>query len=275
LTGFTEPIGFRRRLPYRQPEGRVRSSVFDLSGKVALVTGGSRGIGQAIALGLAEAGADIAVVSRTLADVEKTAAEISRIGRHSLPIATDVGGKANIDDLVTRTLDAFGQIDILVNNAATFTPRAVLEVDEEYWDKCVAIDLKSYFFMCQAVGRAMIQRRAGNIINVVSVNAIRPNVNSGVYAVCKAGVLLMTKALAKEWGPYNIKVNAIAPGVVETDMSRTLRENPARLEQHLQKTPLGRIIQPRELVGAAILLASDAASSLTGQVIAVDGGESI
>lgn len=251
------------------------TNMFDLSGKVALVTGGSRGIGKAIALGLAEAGADVVVVSRTLADLEKTAAEISRIGRRSLPIAADVGKKDNIDNLVAKTLAEFGQINILVNNAAMFMPRAMLDADEKYWDQYMSVDLKSYFFMCQAVGRSMMKLGAGNIINIASVNGIRPNVNSGVYAICKAGVILMTKALAKEWGPYNIKVNAIAPGVVETDMSKPLRENPERLKQHLQKTALGRIIQPQELVGTAILLASDAASSITGQIIAVDSGESI
>lgn len=252
-----------------------KTKMFDLSGKVALVTGSSRGIGKAIALGLAEAGADVVVVSRTLADVEKTAVEITRLGRHSLPIAADVGKKDNIDKLVDKTLSEFGQINILVNNASKFVARPMADADEEYWDQLVSVDLKSYFFMCQAVGRSMIKLGAGNIINIASVNAMRPNVNSGVYAICKAGVILMTKALAKEWGPYNIKVNAIAPGVVETEMSKPLRENPERLKQHLQKTPLGRIIQPQELVGAAILLASDAASSITGQVIAVDAGESI
>jgi len=151
----------------------------------------------------------------------------------------------------------------------------MLDADEEYWDQLMSVNLKGYFFMCQAVGRSMIERGSGNIINVASVNGIRPNVNSGVYAIGKAGVILMTKALAKEWGQYNIKVNAITPGVVATEMSKTLRENPERLKQHLQKIPLQHIIQPQELVGAAILLASDAASSITGQVIAVDSGESI
>ncbi len=253
----------------------IKTIMFDLSGKVALVTGSSRGIGKAIAIGLADAGADVAIVSRTLADLEKTAADITRIGRRSLPIAADLGEKDNIDRLVARTLAEFGRINILVNNAAWFMPGPMLDADEKYWDRYISVDLKSYFFMCQAVGRSMIQQGAGNIINIASVNGIRPNVNSGVYAICKAGVIMMTKALAKEWGPYNIKVNAIAPGVVETDMSKPLRDNPERLKQHLQKIPLGHIIQPGEFVGTAILLASDAASSITGQIIAVDSGESI
>ena len=253
----------------------AHTSMFDLGGKVALVTGASRGIGKAIALGLAEAGADVVVVSRTLAEVEKTAAELSSLGRRSLPIAADVGKKPDIDGLVAATLAAFGRLDILVNNAATFSPRAMLDADEDFWDRSVDVDLKGYFFMCQAAGKHMVEAKSGSIVNVVSVNAMRPNVNSGVYAICKAAVLLMTKAMAKEWGPYGIRVNAIAPGVVETTMSRPLRENPERLSKHLEKTPLGRIIQPHELVGAALLLASDAASSITGQILAVDGGESI
>jgi len=253
----------------------MSSGSFDLGGKVALVTGGSRGIGRAIALGLAEVGADVVVVSRTLAEVEKTAAEISSLGTRSMPIAADVGKKCDIDSLVAETFASFGRIDILVNNAAMFAPCAMLDADEDYWDQCVSVDLKGYFFMCQAVGKYMVGAKTGSIINVVSVNAMRPNVNSGVYAICKAGVLLMTKALAKEWGPHGIRVNAVAPGVVETDMSMPLRGNPERLRQHLARIPLGRIIQPHELVGAAVLLASDAGSSITGQVVAVDGGESI
>lgn len=253
----------------------MSSGIFDMGGKVALVTGGSRGIGKAIALGLAEMGADVVVVSRTLAEVEKTAAEISSLGRRSMPIAADVGKKDDIDNLVAETFASFGRIDVLVNNAAMFAPCAMLDADEDYWDQCVSVDLKGYFFMCQAVGKYMVEAKTGSIVNVVSVNAMRPNVNSGVYAICKAGVLLMTKALAKEWGPYGIRVNAVAPGVVETDMSMPLRGSPERLQQHLARTPLGRIIQPHELVGAAVLLASDAGSSITGQVVAVDGGESI
>lgn len=249
--------------------------MFDLNTKVALVTGGSRGIGKAIALGLAEAGADVTVVSRTLADVEETAKEISRMGRRALPIAGDIGNLADIDRLVAETLAGFGRIDVLVNNAAIFSPCPMLEVDEEYWDRSTAVDLKGYFFMCQAVGRSMVNLGAGSIINIASVNAVRPNVNSGIYAICKAGVLLMTKALAKEWGMYGIRVNAIAPGVVETGMSKTLREEPERLKRHLEKTALRRIVQPHELVGTAVLLASDEASAVTGQVIAVDSGESI
>ena len=251
-----------------------RADMFDLTGKVALVTGGSRGIGKAIALGLAGAGADVAAVSRTLVDLEKVAAEISSMGRRSLPVVADISKTDDIARAVSETFATFGRIDILVNNAAMFTPGPLIAVAEDYWEHYVATDLKGPFFMCQAVGRHMLEANAGSIINVASINGLRPSVNSGVYAICKAGVFLMTKALAKEWGPHGIRVNAIAPGVVETDMSKPLRENPERLRQHLERTPLGRIIQPSELVGAAVFLASEAASAVTGQVLGVDAGES-
>ncbi len=246
---------------------------FSLEGKVAIVTGSSTGLGQGMCIGLASAGADVVGVDYVASP--ETKATVEKKGRRFHGMVADLLTIAPVERIIKETVDAFGRLDILVNNAATFSPRAMLDADEDFWDRSVDVDLKGYFFMCQAAGKHMVEAKSGSIVNVVSVNAMRPNVNSGVYAICKAGVLLMTKAMAKEWGPYGIRVNAIAPGVVETTMSRPLRENPERLSKHLEKTPLGRIIQPHELVGAALLLASDAASSITGQILAVDGGESI
>jgi len=246
---------------------------FDMSGKVALVTGGSRGIGKAIALGLARAGADVALASRTLSELEKAAEEISHLGRRSLPIVADVSSKDNVDNLVSKTLAKFERIDILVNDAAIKPSSLMLDVTEGAWDQTMAVNLKGCFLMCQSVGQSMVKRRAGNIINIASAIGTRPvSPDSGVYSISKAGVIMLTKVLAKEWGQYGIRVNAIAPGVTETGMVRPMLDNPQAMSQYLQRTALGRINQPEDIVGVALLLASDESSCVTGQVIVVDAG---
>lgn len=246
---------------------------FDMSGKVALVTGGSRGIGKAIALGLAKAGADVVLASRTLSELEKAAEEISHLGRRSLPIVADVSSKDNVDNLVSKTLAKFDRIDILVNDAAIKPSSSMLDVTEGAWDQTMAVNLKGCFLMCQSVGQSMVKRRAGNIINIASAIGTRPGPpDSGVYSISKAGVIMLTRVLAKEWGQYGIRVNAIAPGVTKTDMVRRMLDDPQALSQYLQKTALGRINQPEDIVGVALLLASDESSCVTGQVIVVDAG---
>jgi len=246
---------------------------FDMNGKVALVTGGSRGIGKAIALGLARAGADVVLASRTLSELEKVAKEISHLGRRSLPIVADVSSKDNVDNLVSKTLAKFDRIDILVNDAAIKPSSSMLDVAEEAWDQTMAVNLKGCFLVCQSVGQSMVKRRAGNIINIASAIGTRPgSPDSGVYSISKAGVIMLTKVLAKEWGQYGIRVNAIAPGVTKTDMVRRMLDDPQAMSQYLQKTALGRINQPEDIVGVALLLASDESSCVTGQVIVVDAG---
>lgn len=246
---------------------------FRLQGKVALVTGGSRGIGRAIALGLAEAGADVVLASRKLPDLEAVAQEISKTGRKALPVSANVRHLSEIDNLVKKAEDEFHHIDILVNNAGTSVVfGSVFDIDEGAWDVTMGLNLKGYFFLSQAVGKIMRREGGGSIINTASEDGIRPGLGLGIYSISKAGVIMLTKVLAQEWGQYNIRANAIAPGVVKTRLSTALWSNPAIREETEDSAALGRIAEPEEIVGAALFLASEASSYMTGQTLVVDGG---
>jgi dehydrogenase/reductase SDR family protein 4 len=248
---------------------------FSLKGKIALVTGGSRGIGRAIAIGLANAGADIALASRKLPDLEEVAKEVKATGRKSLAIAAHVGKIEEINGLVAKVKDAFGKIDILVNNAATNpTMDQAIDVDERAWDSIMNLNLKGLFFLSQAVARVMREKGGGKIINVASVAGITPDVLP-IYSISKAGVIMATKVMAQQWAQYNIRVNAIAPGLTKTRFSEALWSNQDILQGALLGTPLRRVAEPDEMVGAVIFLASDASSYVTGQIVAVDGGATI
>ncbi len=248
---------------------------FSLQGKIALVTGASRGIGKAAAIGLAQAGADVAVTSRKLPDLEKTAEEIRKLGRKSLPVAAHVGRMEEIQSLVKKVVEEFGRIDILVNNAATNpTMASALDVDERAWDAVMNLNLKGLFFLSQAVARVMKEKGGGRIINVSSIAGLSPDLLP-VYSISKAGVIMATKVMAQQWAQYNIRVNAIAPGLTKTRFSEALWSNPDILKMAVSKAPMGRIAEPEEMVGAIIFLASDASSYVTGQVIAIDGGTTI
>jgi dehydrogenase/reductase SDR family member 4 len=253
----------------------VAHEPFSLSGKVALVTGGSRGIGRALAVGLAKAGADVAVSSRKLPDLEEVAAEIVRLGRRSMAVATHVGRTEEVRNLVTNVKDEFGRIDILVNNAATNpTMDQAMDVEERAWDSIMNLNLKGLFFLSQAVARLMREQGRGNIINVASVAGITPDILP-VYSISKAGVIMATKVMAQQWAQYNIRVNAIAPGLTKTKFSQALWENPDILQGAMMLTPLRRVAEPEEMVGAAVFLASEASSYVTGHVLVVDGGVTI
>ncbi|PIU63797.1 MAG: short-chain dehydrogenase [Armatimonadetes bacterium CG07_land_8_20_14_0_80_40_9] len=245
---------------------------FSLKDKVALVTGGSRGIGKAIALGFAEAGADVVVSSRKLEDLEKVAKEIEEKGRKSLALACHIGRKEEIEALVERVVKELGRIDILVNNAATnpvFGP--ILDIEERAWDKIMEVNLKGYFFVSLAVGRVMMKQKGGSIINLASTAGIKPSPMLGAYSISKAGVIMLTKVLATEWAAFNIRVNALAPGLVETRFSKALWGNPEILKEALKDVPLGRVAQPEEMVGAALYLASEAGSYVTGETLVLNG----
>ncbi len=249
-------------------------SQFSLEGKVALITGGSRGIGKATAIGFAKAGADVAVASRKLPDLELVADEIKGLGRRALAVAAHVGRLEQINSLVEGVVAEFGRIDILVNNAGTSPVYTnSLDLEERAWDAVMNLNLKGLFFLSQAVARVMKEHGGGKIINVTSMDGYKPEINVSAYAISKAGVIMTTKAMALELAQYNIRVNAIAPGNVHTRLGDSRFEVvPEYEEELLQRTPQRRIAGPEEIVGAMIYLASDASSYVTGQTLVVDGG---
>jgi len=240
---------------------------FSLDGKVALVTGAKRGIGKAIALTFAEAGADVVVCGRTLPDLESVAEEIKALGRNSLAVKTDVTVKIEVQSLVDRIIKEFGTIDILVNNAVVYAAGPLVELSEEDWDNTVGIGLKGYYLCTQAVAPVMIEKKQGSIINMSSTAGIRPTGRQGAYSVIKAGGIMMTKLLAAELAEYNIRVNALAPTVVKTE-----RINEELLKGFMTQLPLGRLTEASELAAAALFLASDASSYVSGHTLVVDGG---
>ncbi len=247
---------------------------FSLAGKVALVTGGKRGIGKTIALAFAHAGADVAICSRDIADGQLTgvADEIQKLGRSSLAIQADVSQKSDVEKMVGQVISKFGAIDILVNNAGIGNRGMLVDLPEAEWDKLIDIDLKGCFLCAQAVGKKMIERKKGSIINIASGMASKATAGRGAYCVAKAGVAMLTRALAQDLGSYSIRANTIAPGLVKTEFSRQGWTDSAYLKRAESMTPLGRIGEPEDVAGAAVFLASDAAAYITGATIVVDGG---
>ncbi|MFV9511314.1 SDR family NAD(P)-dependent oxidoreductase [Tepidibacillus sp. LV47] len=249
--------------------------LFNLEGKVAIVTGSGKGIGKAMALGLADAGADVVVVARTQSDIDQTVLEIEQKGRKAIGISTDVKKKEEIEKMVEQTLHTFGKIDILINNAGMNIRTPALEVPEEEWELIVQTNMKSVFLASQAVGKHMVEQRHGSIINISSV-AGHVALRTGVaYAATKAGIIQMTKTLALEWGKYNVRVNAIAPWYFKTPLTEKLLANEEYYNEVISRTPLCRVGDVKELVGPAVFLASDASTYVTGHTIFVDGGMSI
>jgi len=247
---------------------------FSLEGKVAIVTGGRRGIGRAIALDFTEAGADIVVCDRVVDDgeLEAVAEEIRRLGRRSLAIQADITRKGDMDNLVQRVVDEFSAVDILVNNAAMNIVTPLLELREDGWDRIINTDLKGYYLCCQAVGKRMVDQKRGNIINMASTAAMKAAPEMGAYCIAKAGVVMLTRVLALELARYNIRVNAIAPSMVKTKFSQPLWSDPKTLKQIEAEIPLGRLAETGDIIGSALFLASDASSYVTGHTIIVDGG---
>ena len=246
-----------------------------LKDKVVLITGASRGIGHAAAIGIAKAGADLAIASRKLPDLEKVAAQIKDMGRKCLPVAAHVGRTEDINNLVKKVTEEFGKIDILVNNAATNPSMAsAMDIDERAWDSIMNLNLKGLFFLSQTVAKIMKGQGGGKIVNIASIAGITPDILP-VYSISKAGVIMATKVMAQQWAQYNIRVNTVAPGLTKTKFSEALWSNKDILTIGMSRTPLGRPAEPEEMVGAILFLASDASSYITGQVIAVDGGATI
>jgi len=246
---------------------------FDLSGRVALVTGGSRGIGRAVALSLARHGALVAVASRKLEPCQAVAAEIERAGGTASAHACHVGDPAAISATFGEIDARYGRLDILVNNAATnpyYGP--ALEMDLAAWQKTIDVNLRGYFWCAVEAARRMVRLGRGAIVNVASVNAFRPMAGQACYSMTKAAIVNLTQGLAKEWASHGIRVNALAPGIVETRFAAAIHQD-SKLRTSVERgVPMGRIAQPEEMAGAVVYLASDAASYTTGSCLTADGG---
>jgi NAD(P)-dependent dehydrogenase (short-subunit alcohol dehydrogenase family) len=257
----------------------MQQDLYSLQDKVALITGGSRGIGQAIAMLFAKAGADLTISSRNRRppELEETAERARSLGGRVLAVSANVGKKDDVSRLVQTTLDIFGRIDILVNNAGG-NPilSTIADLDEEAFDKVMEINLKGAFLMSKAVIPAMIRQGGGRIINISSVSGLRArNDKTGAYCISKAALNMMTQVMARELAPYHILVNAIAPGSIQTEFSRVNWENPERRARRVAEIELKRFGTPEEVAGVALCLASAAGSFVMGEIIRVDGGEMI
>ena len=250
----------------------MSESIFDLGGRTAVVIGGSSGIGQAIAIGLAKAGADVVPASRRIKEMEDTAAEVQRLGRRTLVCQADVLDRKSLEALHDRVLEGLGRIDILINSAGVTRRIPTLECPEDEWNRVMETNLTGTFRACQVFGRTMAAQRYGRIVNIASLGAFVAFYEVAAYCASKAGVGSLTKSLAIELAPHGVCVNAIAPGVFPTSLNSDLLERTERGREMHMRIPMKRFGDTNELVGAAIFLSSEAASYITGQIIAVDGG---
>jgi 2-deoxy-D-gluconate 3-dehydrogenase len=243
---------------------------FDLSDRVAVVTGARRGIGRGLALGLAHAGADVVAVGRTAP--EELAAEIERLGRRCVPIAADFAYPAQVDRVIPEAVRALGRVDILVNNAGTAARGPAVDVTPHDWHRVLQVNLHAVFALSQQAARDMLPRRRGKIINIASMMSFQGGILIAAYTASKGAVAQLTKLLANEWAAAGINVNAIAPGYIETDLTRPLRDDAARNPAILARIPAGRWGRPDDLAGTVVFLASRASDYVHGHVLAVDGG---
>jgi 2-deoxy-D-gluconate 3-dehydrogenase len=246
------------------------TDMFDLAGRVAVVTGANTGIGQGLALALAGAGADIALVGRTPA--EGTAERVRAAGRRAAIIGADLSSIAPVQEVVDRTIAELGGLDILVNNAGTIRRADALEFSEEDWDAVIDTNLKSVFFLCQAAARHMVTKGRGKIINIASMLSFQGGIRVPSYTASKSGLAGLTRLLANEWAARGICVNAIAPGYIATNNTAALQSDEVRNRQIVERIPLGRWGKPSDLAGAVVFLASDASDYVQGHILAVDGG---
>jgi NAD(P)-dependent dehydrogenase (short-subunit alcohol dehydrogenase family) len=270
------------KMNYRNPGKEERfmlAKLFSLEGKVALITGASRGIGRSIALAFAEAGAKSIVSSRNKRppELEKVAEQVRGMGGEAIAIPAHVGKKEEVQKLVQGTLQAFGRIDVLVNNAgANPVLSSMVDLEEEAFDKVLEVNLKGAFLMSKVVAKEMIKQGGGRIINISSISGLRARADqTGAYCISKAALNMMTQVMARELAPHNILVNAIAPGSIKTEFSRVNWTDPDRRAQRIREIELKRFGEPEEVVGLALFLAAEASSFVTGEIIRVDGGQTI
>jgi NAD(P)-dependent dehydrogenase (short-subunit alcohol dehydrogenase family) len=245
---------------------------FDLSEKIAVVTGAGRGLGHDISLALARYGAHVVACSRTESELETVAEKIKAMGRQAIPVPMDVSDIRSIRHMVDRAVEAFGRIDILVNNAGINRPQPAEDVTEDNWDQVMNTNLKGLFFCAQAVGRVMISQKKGKIINISSDAGTVGIPGRAAYCASKGGVNLVTKVLAIEWAQHHINVNAIAPAFIETPLTEPMLKDPAFKKYVLENTPLGRVGKPKDVSSAAVFLAAKASDYMTGHILLIDGG---
>jgi NAD(P)-dependent dehydrogenase (short-subunit alcohol dehydrogenase family) len=250
----------------------MTDKLFSLEGRVAVVTGGTSGIGRALSLGLADAGADVIASARRKEQVEKTAGEIEARGRQTLRLSSDVSDRGTLETLLAAVLERFGKVDILVNCAGTIKRTPTLDMPEAEWTNILNTNLTGTLRACQVFGRHMLEHGYGRIINIASLNSFVALSEVAAYAASKAGVASLTRSLAVEWSKKGVTVNAVAPGVFRTDLNAQLLDSTPRGQELLMRTPMGRFGKTEELIGATVYLASDAASFVTGQILVVDGG---
>ena len=251
-------------------------SLFDLTGKTAFVTGASRGIGKAIAIGLAEAGADVALVARSEDGLAETASDIAVLGRKAFVIPADVTSQQAVADAATAAIDQLGYVDIVVNNAGGSNFMVGFrDLRLSGWDKLMRLNLDSAVYVCHALAGHLLERRQGSVINVASVAGVAASPFLSPYGAAKAGLISLTKSLAVEWGAEGIRVNALCPGWTATDLNRNLWEDPAAGPATIATVPMQRWGRAEEMAGPAVFLASAASSYMTGQVVVVDGGQTV
>lgn len=258
-------------------EGSYKFPRYDLKNKVAVVTGSGQGLGKWIALGLAEAGADILVADLVEENARQTAKEIEEMGKRSISKAVDVGDVGAVVEMMNVAKSELGSLDILVNNAGINIHKKALDITAEDFERIVRVNSKGVYFCCQAAARLMIPEKKGKIVNIASAAAflVRAGIPNSVYAMTKAGIVMLTKALAEEWAQYNINVNAIAPGYFATSLVVDRLKDPEAFRSIIESTPLKRVGGPEDIMGTVVFLASDASNFITGQTICLDGGRTI
>jgi NAD(P)-dependent dehydrogenase (short-subunit alcohol dehydrogenase family) len=250
----------------------MTTQLLSLEGKTAVVTGGTSGIGRALSLGLADSGADVIATARRQQEVDQTADAVEARGRKTLRLVSDVCNRESLETLLTAVLERFGKVDILINCAGKIKRTPTISLPEEEWADILNTNLTGTLRACQIFGKHMLDRGYGRIINIASLNSFVALSEVAAYAASKAGVSSLTRSLAVEWSKRGVTVNAIAPGVFRTDLNADLLDNSPRGQELLMRTPMGRFGRTEELIGAAVYLASDGASFVTGQTLVVDGG---